>query len=121
MNRENLITRINILLQGGTINEDTYKIMMLVVRWLDSKKSSFSNDAHVETFFTHLAMAVQRDKNGESLTEFDEYDLDEVKNGGLWGEVNNLYDEMQGIIKTTFTPGESVFLKIYLNLMLIEK
>lgn len=120
MNRENLITRVDILLQGGTITEATYKTMMLVVQWLSSKELLFNNDAHVETFFTHLAMAVQRLENEQPVTEFDESDLDEVKDGGLWSEVNSLYDEIQGIIGITFTSGESVFLKIYLNLMLLK-
>lgn len=117
---ESLKERLNILLQGDAISAETHRLMTLVGNWVESKGELFKTPSHIETFFTHMSMATDRMLKGEPLTDFDDADLDDVRDSGKWDEVMALYKELQGVVSIEYPDSEGVFLKIYLNLMLLD-
>lgn len=116
----NLKTRLDILLQGGAIGNDAHRRLTLVLSWLNSKGDLFQHPNHTETFFTHLSMATNRMLLGEPLTDADDSDLDDIRDGGRWDDVMALYGELQHLLGLEFPDGEAIFLKVYLNLMIMD-
>lgn len=71
--------RINILYNGGVIDEDVRDLAFKTVSWLEKTNIKLNNEKG-NMFLTHLAMSLQRIKKGEQMEVLESFIIDELEN-----------------------------------------
>lgn len=111
--REELFERLRILEDGGLISTavttDCRKVMELVL----AEKADVDGE-RFGMFVTHLAMAMQRIRNGEEEMPIDRQILETVKLDAVYPKAEAFSEKVSGVCNVEFTQTELDFLKVHL-------
>ncbi|KYO67046.1 PRD domain-containing protein [Thermovenabulum gondwanense] len=113
--KDNVVNRIDLLVQGSVIDFDTGEAIKKIDKELIVNHKICTEDEHYEMFITHLAMSVKRLKEGEKLElTIDEELFNEVKNCPNYYRALDILQNIENIIEIKLPESEKRFVLLHL-------
>jgi len=110
--------KLNILKENNIIDKKTFDEMHEVLKYLKHKKVIDEEDV-ADTFITHLAMAVSREKSGEDQVDFvDEAIKNELIDAPEYKQAVQLWEEISEFLTVEFPQAENDYFYLHLVTML---
>ncbi|KAF1299356.1 hypothetical protein BAU15_01540 [Enterococcus sp. JM4C] len=105
--------KLDILKESDVITEETKQFVLSVSKYL-MEKQVIDNEAHLDMFLTHLAMADARQKRNEPVTGMDEMILSQIQNDEKLDQSKELWKELSQYSTTEFTVDELWFVYMHI-------
>ena len=109
--------RMQILRDAGVISGEIADFMNQVIDLL-AERFPEAQQEKLEMFTTHLAMAAERIRKGETVDELDEGAWEEIRGSEHFAEAKSFMDEMLAVCPVEFPEGESRFMMLHICSML---
>ncbi|MDR2772361.1 MAG: PRD domain-containing protein [Elusimicrobiota bacterium] len=104
--------RLKILLDNNVIDKETFDFMVVVFKKLTSKYKL--TEPSIEMIVTHLAMATQRIKSGQTINPLNEEIIKEVETENLYPQALEIYEDLLSASRVVFPQSEKVFIVTHL-------
>ena len=111
--------RMQTLRDAGVISGEIADFMDQVIDLLAERFPSAQQEK-LEMFTTHLAMAAERIRKGETVDELDEGTWEEIRGSEHFAKAKDFMDEMLAICPVDFPEGESRFMMLHICSMLSD-
>ena len=111
--REELYARLQILEDGGLISGAVTACCKKMIGLVQEEKPDVDGE-RFGMFVTHLAMAMQRIRNGETEMPIDSQVLETVKMDPVYPKAEAFSKKMFAVCDVEFTQTEQDFLKVHL-------
>ncbi|HHW56810.1 MAG TPA: PRD domain-containing protein [Clostridia bacterium] len=113
--KDNVVNRIDLLVQGNVIDFDTGKAIKKIDEELRVNYEICTEDEHYEMFITHLAMSIKRLKEGEKLeSTIDDELFNEVKNCPNYYRALAILQNIEDRIEIKLPESEKRFVLLHL-------
>lgn len=111
--REELYMRLQILEDGGLTSSEVTGCCKKVIELVLGEKADIDGE-RIGMFVTHLAMAMQRVKNGENENPMDAEVLHAVKSDAVYPRAAAFSEKLFEVCDVEFPQTEQDFLKVHL-------
>ncbi|MGI1690502.1 MULTISPECIES: PRD domain-containing protein [Thermoanaerobacter] len=113
--KDNVVNRIDLLVQGNVIDFDTGKAIKKIDEELKVNYEICTEDEHYEMFITHLAMSIKRLKEKEKLeSTIDDELFNEVKNSPNYYRALGILQNIEDRIEIKLPESEKRFVLLHL-------
>lgn len=103
---------MKILLDNNVIDKETFDFTEKIIQKLILQYKFNKED--IETMITHLAMATQRTKSGETINALDNEIRAEVEAEKLYPEAVKILDDILSLSTVKYCENEKVFMTVHL-------
>ena len=110
--------RIDILQQGQVISPEVAEYSKKVIDLLEDGNY---DEAKMEMFTTHLAMATERVKKNEPVETLDDSIWQQISSDRCYDKATNMFDKIVSICPVVYPEGERKFLMMHLCSLLQDK
>ncbi|KHO61388.1 sugar transporter [Thermoanaerobacter sp. YS13] len=113
--KDNVLNRIDLLVQGSVIDFDTGEAIKKIDEELRVNYEICTEDEHYEMFITHLAMSIKRLKEKEKLeSTIDDELFNEVKNSPNYYRALGILQNIEDRIEIKLPESEKRFVLLHL-------
>lgn len=105
--------KLSILRESDVIDEQTEQFVISVNKYLLENKIVM-DEAHLDMFLTHLAMAEARQKKNETVVKMDETILTEIKNDKKLQQSVDLWTKLAPFSSIEFSEEEIWFVHMHI-------
>lgn len=110
--------RIEILRDAGQIDQETVDYLFKTMEFLGQKTNCYPNEENAAMLFTHFAMAISRQKNGETCGEMDAVLYEQLEADEQFSNAKSIWDNIHETCPITFDKVEEPFMLLHLTTFL---
>lgn len=105
--------RISILYENNVLDKEVYENIEFITNFIE-EQITCSDEDKINMFWTHLAMALQRNNKDEEITDLDQEMVNELSDLENYSQALEIVDNIEKMINVKISEGERAYIILHL-------